>query len=393
MRVLLVNKFYYRRGGDCIAMMNTEALLCERGHEVGVYTMNYPSNVDSANLVGAAPEVHFGGLPDKVRYLWRMMGWDDVPRQFAAALAEFRPDVVHLHNIHSYLSPALARAAHEHGARVVWTMHDYKLICPAYTLLHDGQPCEQCLTNPGAVLRNRCIKQSLAASVAAWAEARRWSLKKLTLWTDAFVCPSEFMATMLRRGGVPADKLHVIPNFMPQASTPPAKKEPVAGRYSYIGRLSPEKGVRTLVAVARELPYDLMIAGDGPLADELRELCDAPSNIHLLGQLDAHKVKELMASSQFTVVPSEWYENNPLSIIESHCAGRPVVAAEIGGIPELIDDHNGILFTASDGDSLRRAITKAMGTHWNHEAIAQQAQDRFSSQRHYEALSHIYHLS
>ena len=391
MRVLLVNKFYYRRGGDCIAMMNTEALLRERGHEVKVYTMSHPSNVDSANMLGAAREVHFGSLPDKVRYLWRMMGWDDVPRQFAAMVAEFRPDVVHLHNIHSYLSPALARVAHEHGARVVWTMHDYKLICPVYTLLHDIQPCEQCLTHPNAVLRNRCMKQSLAASVAAWVEARRWSLKKLTQWTDAFVCPSEFMATMLRKGGIPADKLHVIPNFMPNVEQTPSAA-PVAGRYCYIGRLSPEKGVRTLVTVARELPYDLMIAGDGPLADELRELCSAPSNIHLLGQLDAHKVKELIASSQFTVVPSEWYENNPLSIIESHCAGRPVVAADMGGIPELIDEHNGILFTAGDHDALRRAITKAMGTHWNHETIAQRAQERSSPQNHYQALTQIYHL-
>lgn len=147
MRILQVNKFYYRRGGDCVVMMNTEKLLREAGHEVRAYAMHYPDNELTDASSSFASEVRFaGGIGNKLKALGRTLGMGDIRQSFKAVLAGFNPDVVHLHNIHSYLSPVLAQLAKEHGCRVVWTKHDYKLVCPAYAMLRNGEVCELCVS-------------------------------------------------------------------------------------------------------------------------------------------------------------------------------------------------------------------------------------------------------
>ena len=203
-RVLLVNKFYYPRGGDCIVVLNTEALLRDNGVEAEVFAMKYPQNLMARYQDMFASEVTFGGgLGNQVRALKRTLGYGDVRAGFEAVLDEYKPDVVHLHNIHSYLSPVLGELAHKRGIRVVWTLHDYKLLCPRYDCLLDGKPCERCF-NGGKhnVLSHRCMKGSLPASAVAWVEALKWNRRRLEDFTDVFVCPSEFMAAKMRAGGL-----------------------------------------------------------------------------------------------------------------------------------------------------------------------------------------------
>ena len=392
MRVLLVNKFYYPRGGDCIVAINTETLLRENGVDVEVFAMDYPENLPARYQEQFASRVDFGGgLGDQWKAMQRTLGMGDVRDRFEAVLDDFKPDVVHLHNIHSYLSPVVGELAHKRGIRVVWTLHDYKLLCPRYDCLRDDKPCEECFGGGKRnVVTHRCMKGSLPASVVAWLEAVKWNRSKLEENTDLFVCPSQFMADKMQAGGFDPKRITVLNNFLDpvklrhyQTIQPDTARE---AHYCYVGRLSSEKGVQDLLAVASGLPYRLKVAGGGPLEQELRQKYAHCENIEFLGMLDAQAVARLLAGSRFSVMPSQCYDNNPLSVVESLCAGTPVAGSDIGGIPELIGNDSGIVFRPFDKESLTAAITTAMTRPWDHTMIAQQAQERFSPAVHIQTL-------
>ena len=392
-RVLLVNKFYYPRGGDCVVVLNTEAMLRENGMEAQVFAMEYPQNLPAHYQDRFASQVSFGGgLGNQLRALQRMLGRDDVRDRFQAVLDDFRPDVVHLHNIHSYLSPVVGELAHQRGIRVVWTLHDYKLLCPRYDCLLGSKPCEQCFAGAKlGVITHRCMKGSMPASVVAWLEASKWNRRKLEKNTDVFICPSRFMARKMVEGGFAADKVTVLNNFLDpvklkqyQALDSKAAREDY---YCFVGRLSPEKGMEDLLEVASRLPYRLKVAGSGTLEPAMRIKYADNANIEFLGMLDAPDVARLLAGARFSIVPSQWYENNPLSVVESLCAGTPVAGADIGGIPELLDNSNGIVFQPFDQEALTAAITTAMERDWDHAAIAGAALERFSPEAHMATLT------
>lgn len=391
-RVLLVNKFYYPRGGDCIVVLNTEALLRENGVEAEVFAMKYPENLNARYQDLFADEVSFGGgMGNMVAALRRTMGLGDVRARFEAVLDEYKPQVVHLHNIHSYLSPVVGELAHKRGIRVVWTLHDYKLLCPRYDCLLDGKPCERCFMGAKRnVLVHRCMKGSLPASAVAWIEAMKWNRRTLEQNTDLFVCPSEFMAQKMLSGGFAPSKVKVLNNFLDPIKLERYKAignmDVREDYYCYVGRLSPEKGVADLLKVASRLPYRLKVAGGGPLEAELREQYASCGNIEFLGMLDAAGVVYVLSDARMCVIPSQWYENNPLSVVEALCAGTPVVGASIGGIPELLDSDNGVTFQPFDLQGLSTAITASMSRGWNHEEIARRALDRFGAESHLQTL-------
>ncbi len=397
-RILLVNKFYYPRGGDCICMINLEALLCRMGYEVAVYAMDYPQNLPSETSSYFASEVSFsGGLKDKLRAASRIFGGEGIRRSFQKILDDFRPDVVHFHNIHSYLSPEIVRLAKAHGCRTVWTMHDYKLLCPSYNCLCQGEVCEACFTHRSQVVKRKCMKNSLSASLLAYGEALYWNQTKLQKWVDTFVCPSDFMACKMRACGYDYTRLKTICNFIEQEKLDMFQTvEPIATNtspyYCYVGRLSEEKGVRLLLEVADKLPYPFYVAGGGPLADELREKY-ASEKIHFLGHLNSSEVVKLVKQAQAMVIPSIWYENNPLSVIESLCMGTPVIGAEIGGIPELIREGDGMLFPVGDKELLASAIETLMSAkEIDTQSIANRAQARFSEMRYWHELKKVYEI-
>ena len=394
-RVLLVNKFYYRRGGDCVYLLNLEEMLRSRGHEVAVFAMDYPENSPSEWSQYFAPEITFqGGALQKIKAVGRTLGIGDINAAFTSVLDKFKPDVVHLNNIHSYLSPQIARIARRHGIKVVWTLHDYKLICPSYSCRCHGEICERCFTDKSQVVKQRCMKGSLGASLIAWLEAQKWDTSALSTAVDSFICPSEFMAAKMAQGGFPKGKIVTLNNFIAPEMWEKCSSAPVNtdrdDYYCYVGRLSEEKGVETLLKTASRLPYRLKIAGGGPLAEELKKRYAGCDNIEFLGHLDGDGVNRLLAAARFSVVPSEWYENNPFSVIESHCAGTPVVGANIGGIPELIDDTDGITFMSRDTESLEDAIQEAWNMTWDYKKISRKALARFSPEQHYIALHKIY---
>lgn len=397
-RVLIVNKFYYRRGGDCVCTLNLEELLTRKGHDTAVFAMQYPENLPSKWSGYWPEEVNFSGdTSAKIKALKRTLGLGEVKQKFASLLKDFRPDVVHLNNIHSYLSPVLAVMASKAGAKVVWTLHDYKLICPSYSCLDtNGHICEKCFRSKLPVLTTRCMKGSLAASAVAWLEAMKWHRKTLEQNVDCFICPSWFMNFKMQQGGFTPDKLVTLCNFVaPEMIDSYRSINASQNRdnyYCYVGRLSEEKGIRTLLSVASALPYKLKIAGGGPLSDELRSKYASCSNIEFLGRLNGEQVRELFSKARFSVMPSECYENNPLGVIESLCAGTPVVGANIGGIPELINDGDGTVFASGNSASLAEAINRQWQATPDYAAIQARALEAFSPDAHYAQLLKLYSL-
>ena len=349
LKILIVSKFLYARGGAEVYAMNLGEMLQKQGHEVCFFSMHHPQNIHVNEDKYFAKEVSFfqPSISGKINEALSIFG-TGIRRNYEKILDDFQPDIVHLNNIHSYLSPIVARLAHKKGIKVIWTVHDYKLICPAYSCLCNGMPCEACFTDKSKVVSRRCMKNSFLASLLAWSEAVYWNKERLSEWTDAFICPSNFIAQKMMKGGYSADKLHVICNFINDEKVKfiiESTSQERESAYAYIGRLSEEKGVIELLKVADRLPYKLYIAGNGPLENELKRVYSS-NHIKFLGHLSAMEIIGLLKRVQFSMVPSICYENNPLSAIESLCCGTPVCGRRIGGIPELLEkDADNRLFS------------------------------------------------
>lgn len=387
MRILLCNKFYYRKGGDCAYTLGLEKLLKDRGHDVAIFAMKHPENLPSPWEKYFPPMVDFSSLRNKVGFFSRTLGDGATRRLFSSLLDDFKPQVVHLGNIHSQLSPMIAEIAHSRGIRVVWTLHDYKLLCPRYDCRRPGfGNCELCFTNKKNVLKFSCMKNSRAASFLAFIEARRWNAGNLDKNTDAFVCPSRFMLEKMRLGGFNSSKLHHICNFIDVASCLRDNYSDREDYYCFAGRLSEEKGIRTLCRVAAGFDMKLKVLGEGPLSGKL----PVSDSIEYLGRQDWDSLKEIVGKARFLVVPSEWYENNPLSVIEALSLGTPVLGADIGGIPELIEPENGRCFTSGDESSLRDGLVYMRDHKFDYGAIADKSQRRFSAGEYYGRLMSVY---
>lgn len=387
MRILLSNKFYYRRGGDCIYMLNLEQLLRAHGHEVAVFAMDYHENIETPW------RKYFPQNMSKLMALTRPFGSHEVKRKFSRLLDDFHPDVVHLNNIHTQLSPIIAELAHKRGIRVVWTLHDYKLLCPRYDCLRDGKTvCEQCFNGDKTSCKTyRCMKGSRLASLVGYREAVMWNRERLEACTDLFICPSRFMAEKMAQGGFRKDKLKVLCNFI---DIEKCRKEDEAkdDYYCYVGRLSHEKGVGTLVDAAARLPYKLKIIGGGELSEELRiKSEELKGNVEFFGFRQWDDIKDIVGKARFTVIPSEWYENNPLSVIEAECLGTPVLGARIGGILELIDeDVNGMTFESGNADDLYGKIKAMYNANFDYKTIADAAMKRYNAESYYSEIMKFY---
>ena len=388
MKILLCNKFYYRRGGDCVYNLNLEDLLRANGHEVAVFSMEHPDTLDTRWRKYFPSEVNLSSASSKLRFLFRSIGDRETASKFTALLDAFEPDVVHVGNIHSQLSPIIVEIAHRRGIRVVWTLHDYKLLCPRYDCLRGGkEPCQLCFGNKINVLKYRCMKDSLPASVMAYLEAQKWSRARLEASTDAFICPSRFMLAKMAQGGFDESRLHHLCNFFDVSRCSCDDYSEREDYYCYVGRLSTEKGVKTLAAVAAGLPYRLVVVGDGPLGDSLPQ---AP-NIVYTGRKDWTEIKEIVRKARFLVIPSECFENNPLSVIEAKCLGTPVLGARIGGIPELIDEgREGMCFKSGDQEDLGLSIERMFSLKFDYGSIAAGAQEEYSGEAYLNKLLKIY---
>lgn len=385
MKILLANKFYYRRGGDCIYMLNLEQLLKSHGHDVAVFAMDYPENIETPW------KQYFPQNMSKLMAFTRPFGSAEVKAKFNKLLDDFKPEIVHLNNIHTHLSPIIAELAHNRGIKVVWTLHDYKLLCPRYDCLRNGDDiCELCFNEDKSSCKTyKCMKGSTLASLIGYKEATTWNRRRLEKCTDVFICPSKFMAQKMAQGGFNSKKLVSLCNFI---DIDKCKKDTYEKEnyYCYVGRLSHEKGVKTLIKAAQKLPYKLVIIGGGPLSDELKNET-TNTNIEFVGYKQWDEIKEIVSKARFSVIPSEWYENNPLSVIEAQCLGTPVLGARIGGIPELIENNvTGMTFESRNVNDLTSKL-EAMWQHtFDYKEIALTSQKRYNSESYYQNILKIY---
>lgn len=383
MRILLCNKFYYRRGGDCIVTMNLEQQLKAYGHEVAVYAMQYPENMESPW------SKYWPKSMSKIDAFTRPFGTKEVKDGFVKLLNDFQPEVVHLNNIHTQLSPFIAKIAHERGIRVVWTLHDTKLVCPCYTCMRDGHWCEECFADKKAVIKHRCMPGGIIGSTIGYLEAKKWNKEKLQDYTDLFLPPSQFMMDTVVRGGYDPNKFRVLCNFIDVEKV----KNPCFDKkdyFVYLGRVNEVKGIRTLCKAADALPYKLIVVGGGELLPELQEQYKN-SDIEFIGQMEWNDFRPIIEGAKFMVLPSEWSENNPLTVIESQSLGTPVLGARIGGIPELIEEGvTGMTFESGNVEDLKEKIKLMWNASFKYEAIADNAVERYSSEAYYEQLMKYY---
>jgi glycosyltransferase involved in cell wall biosynthesis len=364
-RILHVNKFLYRRGGAEAYLLDLAGLQRAAGHEVEFFAMRHPDNLPATFAEAFPSYVEFETAPptagEKMRAAGRLLWSTSAARGMREVLATFRPDVVHLHNIYHQLSPSILRPAGRSGAAVVMTLHDYKLACPTYRLLDRHGICEACIPhrfwNP--TLR-RCNRGSLAASTLNGAEMTVHTLLGAYDPVHRFACPSRFLEGKMRAARVHPDRLRWVPNYVdPTAITPKAAP---GGDAAYVGRLSEEKGVDVLLEALQRAPaLRLDVLGDGPARPALEALgasLGVGDRVTFHGRLPATAVHEAMRSAAVVAVPSRWYENMPITVLEAFAAGVPVVASALGGLPELIDDdRDGILVPPDEPGILADALT------------------------------------
>jgi glycosyltransferase involved in cell wall biosynthesis len=369
-----------------------EQMLKAKGHDVAIFSTNHPQNESSLWEDYFAGEVKFTStaISEKLSAAVRIFHSGEISHKFNRLLSDFKPDIVHLHNIHSYISPLVAEIAHRKGIRTVWTLHDYKLLCPTYSCLRNNTICEDCFHCKSNVFRHKCMKDSRVASLLAWLEACYWNRKKLLGITDLFLSPSHFLKSKMIEGGFPANRIEVLHNFLPKALSLSTEKE---NYYCYAGRLSEEKGVETLLEAAGQITCPLKVIGGGPLLNTYRKKY-TQKHIEFLGHLKQDELYAIVRKARFLVIPSICYENNPYSVIEALCMGTPALGARIGGIPELIrEGENGFLFEAGNVAELRDKVHdcfRFFTDTYNFRKITEQAQNKFGAETFYNKLIQIY---
>ena len=364
MRILHVNKFVYRRGGAEGYMADVAELQRAAGHEVAFYGMEHPEN-DPAEF-----EAHFASyiemnppppsLTGRLRGIGRMLWSPQAARGIDAVLERFRPDVVHVHNVYHQLSPSVLAPVARRRVPAVMTLHDYKLACPTYNFLAHGEVCEACLGGRfHNAIRRRCKDGSVSASAAAAIELTVHTMTDAYAPAQLLLCPSHFIADKMNEAGVYPERLRWIPHFVDTAAITCADRP---GRdVVFAGRLSEEKAVDVLIdAVGRLAGVHLHIAGDGPERARLESLATdrAPGRVTFHGRLAKDALHDLIRSSAVLAMPSRWYENQPMIVLEAFACGVPVLGTRLGGTPELIEPGvDGDLVAAGDAHGLADALS------------------------------------
>jgi glycosyltransferase involved in cell wall biosynthesis len=374
-RILHVNKFLYRRGGAEGYMLDVADLQKKAGHEVGFWGMRHPDNLSALELADTfPPNVELDPAPGGLGGVAagaRMVYSPSSRRGMDEALSRFRPDVVHCHNIYHQLSPSILAPLRKRGVPCVMTLHDYKLACPSYQMLNKGQLCQLCVTGgTWHAVKERCKGGSLAASTTLAVESGIHRITSAYAPVDVFVSPSRFLSDIMRRAGVAPERLRVVSHFVDLHDVP--QSTGTGDRFLFAGRLSSEKGIDTLITALSLLPKgtQLDIAGEGPVRPALeRQAAElVPGQVTFHGRLQAPQLRGLFTRSVASVVPSRWYENQPMSILESFAASVPVVATNLGGMPELVrTEKDGIVVPHDDPPALARALSRLDGDRsWAH---------------------------
>jgi len=406
MRIAIASNYYYLKGGAERVLFEEKKILEAHGHQVPVFSQAHPRNEFSPYGDYFPPFKDWRGTrgPAKVAMAKSIMYDRQTARCFLRFLEAAEPDIVHAHNIYGGLTTSILDAARKKHVPVVMTLHDYKLICPSYLMLNRGAVCEDCKGGRFIhCLLNTCHKENRAASGVYCLESylNRWLHKYDTI--RYLICPSMFSLRKHAEHGIPRDRLLHIPNFVNAIEQSREGRLTAEPRYEdggyalFVGRLSSEKGIPTLLAAAKGLDVPVRLVGDGPLKTEYENWVKNNGMTHVTfeGYKSGADLKRLYENAAFLVLPSQCYENAPMSILEAYACGKPVVGSRIGGIAEMVEHgRTGLQFTPGNADEL----AECMRTLWLGASLRSQmglaARDKvereFSAEAHYEQLMEVY---
>jgi len=408
LKIALVNKFFFLKGGADRVMFDEADVLEKNGHEVVFFSMKHPNNIRNYEL-----EEHFVDYVE-LSQLGKEYGWfkklkislDIIYNRknrenFEKFLLETKPDIIHCHNITSQISPSILHTAKKLNIPVVLTLHDYSLICPCYTLLKSGKEvCREIKCSKGNYLNcfiNKCTKNSFKASfihaMQGYFNYFTGVYKKNII---KFISPSIFLKNIFLQDGFKKEHIEIVPNFVDIEKYTPSFQD--KGFFLFAGRLSYEKGLFTLLKAFESLPKScLKILGTGPIGSELRDYAikKGLNNVEFLGYKSGEELKEYYKNCKAVIIPSEWYENAPITILEAFAFAKPVIGSKIGGITEMIEHlTNGCLFEAGNHQELSDYIQKlnsdsslAMELGKN---ARQKAENQYDAQFHYKKLMAVY---
>ncbi len=383
MKILQVNKYHYPRGGADRYYLDLGERLESAGHEVAYFAMNHPRNLATpwskyfVSRVSYNEQVWKYALKIPGRTLYSL----EAKNKFKRLLRDFQPDVIHVHNIYHQLSPSILDAAAQAKIPVIMHLHDYKLVCPNHALFVGGKVCEKCLGGSyTACIKQRCVKDSLTASVLAAAEMylHHKVLKIYAKNISLFIAPSLFLKNLLVKAGWPAEKIEVINNAFSTGLPAPLNTDR-EDYFLYYGRLSEEKGVDVIIkAISLNKDLKLKIAGSGPADISLQTLgaeAARRGQLDFLGWREGRALSTLIAQAKAVIIPSRWYENFPLTALEALSFGTPIIASDIGGLPEIVNSQNGCLVPPDDAVALEAAMSEVLSGNktWHEEEIKNSA--------------------
>lgn len=360
MRVLLVNKFLYPKGGAETYVFKLGEMLEAKGHEVEYFGLENEKNIVGNSAGAYVSDMDFSkGVSKNLTAPFRIIYSNEARRKLRKVLRDFKPDIVHLNNIQFHLTPSIIIEANKFrrktksDLRIIYTAHDYQLICPSHGLFdREIRICEKCLGgNYTHCLRTKCVKGSFMKSLLGMMDAYIWKISKAYSYIDTIICPSRFLKDKLDTQKRFADKTIALHNFIEDRTGDITEKD------NYIlefGHLSRDKGTNTLLEVAKRMPDEKFVfAGYGAAVEDMKDI----PNTEYVGFKTGDELSNLIRRAQCSVYPSEWYENCPFSVIESQMFRTPVICSRMGGIPELLQENKtGLLFEAGNADDLKEKL-------------------------------------
>jgi glycosyltransferase involved in cell wall biosynthesis len=395
-KILFAHNYAYLRGGSEKVCFDEMKILEAHGVFVDSISVNDATSIRMNGAV--ANNISEPTTVDRLANLF----WNRKSRAMLDRILNGKVDydILHAHNIYGRLSHSLVSVAKKHGLKVVVTLHDMKYVCPHYTALNNNNLCSDC--SGGRFYKasiNKCHKDSYVASTLISFELYFLYYSGLLSLVDEFISPSKFLIDYYKKSGFPFN-INYIPNFLPDMEKPNLKNEEIdKGYYLYVGRLSYEKGVMTLLKAFKKNRRKLIIIGDGPLLNEIKNYIkdsQLGNTVTLTGYLNTEGVHSYIESCSALIVPSEWYENAPITILEALSYGKKILASNIGGIPEMVHENkNGFLFSPSNCNSINEAIEKF-------ELLSSNDQMRmkdyslslsntiFSEKEHYKKIMNLY---
>lgn len=406
MKILLVNKYHYIKGGSETYFFGLGKLLEKHGHKVIYFSMEDEQNYPCKYQKYFSKNVDFNGNLSafgKIKAGFHALYSFDAKRKMEQLIKAEKPDVVHINLVHRHITLSILDVIKKYNIPVVFTAHDLNCICPSHTMIAgDGSVCSKCVDQGSykPALKQKCVKGSFMQTLLAVIEAKNYQLKGMYNKIDYYICPSEFYRNQFEKSAITNNVIAHWTNFLPMG-TEYKLAENTKDYFLYFGRISVEKGIFTLIKAYQKGNFanPLYIVGDGPLREELENYVaehNLAQKVIFTGFQSGDALKKYVSQAKCVILPSEWYENGPYSILEALAIGKPVIVSNNGGLPELVDENiNGFICEPNNPDSLCSCLTQINNltdAEYRNMCLASlnKAKDQCHCDKYYEKLINCY---